>query len=330
LTSRLVSGDDGEKRSAPLPVEILATLKGRVGPHPPDPAASAPPRARLIVEAGRATGRAVAIRGPRFVIGRHPSCQLRPKSPTISRYHTAIELRDGRVLVRDLGGANGTVVDGRALRREAAEARDGTRLRVGPLQFLLRVDAEAEAGSGAGAVATEDLVARWLLEGEGEGDGSDPCAATLLEFATRGRTSPSPTTASPDTSDLPESDVGTGASDIKCKVVEGILVLYVMLPALDGEEAVGQLRETLARLHEQTTIRHVVVSHCNVAFLSRSAMGVLVARMLRLEWEGGGLRLCYILTPVMAALKKIHLPMLVETYPTLEDAVLTAWGESPR
>jgi anti-anti-sigma regulatory factor len=323
LTSQLVSGDDDEERPAPLPVEVRATLKGRVGPRPPVPEAPAPPRAWLIVEAGPATGRAVAIRGPRFVIGRHPSCQLRPKSPTVSRYHTAIELSDGRVLVRDLGGANGTVVDGRALRREAAEARDGTRLRVGPLQFLLEVDA-------AEAAATENLVAGWLLEGEDEGDGSDPCAATLLEFAPRNRTAPSPTTASPEASDLPESDVDTGASEIKCKVIEGILVLYVMLPALDGEEAVGQLREALARLHEQTSIRHVVVSLFNVASLSRSAMGVLIAHMLRLEWEGGGLRLCYILTPVMAALKKIHLPMLVETYPTLEDAVLTDWGESPR
>ena len=55
-------------------------------------------------------------------------------------------------------------------------------------------------------------------------------------------------------------------------------------------------------------------------------MGVLVAHMLRLEWEGGGLRLCHILSPVMAVLKKIHLPLLVETHPSLDDAVLTAWS----
>jgi anti-anti-sigma factor len=280
-------------------------------------------RARLIVAAGQAAGRAITLRGPRFVIGRHPSCQLRPKSPTISRYHTVIELCDGRVLVRDLGSANGTVIDGRPLHREAAEAGDGARIRVGPLLFTL----EVEDALAAGPIPTEDLVARWLLEGaDDDDDAPDPCAATLLDLAARDDPTANSAPQGRAGGDPATYDLDTGVSDISCKVIQGILLVTVMLPSLDDEAAVDQLREALARMHEQTSIQRVVVSLCNVAFLSRSAMGVLVAHMLRLEWAGGGLRLCHVLTPVMAVLKKIHLPMLVETYPTPDEAVLTAWA----
>ena len=73
----------------------------------------------LRVQVGAAKGRTIAIYGPKFVIGRDRSCHLRLGSAMVSKLHAAIELRDGRVFVRDLGSTNGTIVDGRT----AADSR---------------------------------------------------------------------------------------------------------------------------------------------------------------------------------------------------------------
>ena len=102
-------------------------------------------RVRLIVEVGKAKGREIDIRGPRFLIGRDQQCQLRPNSNAISRLHAAIELRDGRVFVRDLGSQIGTLLGGRLLRQEEAEAQNGDRLQIEMLQFTFAIGSPADA-----------------------------------------------------------------------------------------------------------------------------------------------------------------------------------------
>ena len=87
------------------------------------------------------------IRVPRFLIGRDEQCQLRPNSNEISRLHTAIEQREGRVFVRDLGSQIGTVLNGRVLRDEEAEASHGDRLQIEVLQFTFAIEARAASAA---------------------------------------------------------------------------------------------------------------------------------------------------------------------------------------
>ena len=82
---------------------------------------------------------------PRFLIGRDQQCQLRPNSNAISRLHTAIEQRDGRVFVRDLGSQIGTLLSGRLLHNEEAEAFNGDRLQIEMLQFTFAIGSPADA-----------------------------------------------------------------------------------------------------------------------------------------------------------------------------------------
>ena len=86
----------------------------------------------LRVQIGAAKGRAIAIYGPKFVIGRDRNCHLRLGSAMVSKLHAAIELREGRIFVRDLGSTNGTIVDGRTLRDAETEIHDGDRIQIGP------------------------------------------------------------------------------------------------------------------------------------------------------------------------------------------------------
>src|SRR5262249_8657875 len=102
---------------------------------------------RLVVETGKAKGREVEIRVPKFLIGRDQHCQLRPNSNAISRLHTAIEQRDGRVFVRDLNSQMGTILNGRVLRNEVAEVFHGDRLQIELLQFVFAIESPTQAQS---------------------------------------------------------------------------------------------------------------------------------------------------------------------------------------
>ena len=111
----------------------------------------------LIFGAGSTKARAVAVDGERVVIGRDPSCQIRPDSAAVSRMHTSIERRGERVFVHDLGSVNGTFHNGRLLRDEATEAHDGDRIELGPVSFTIAVGSTDTAPA-----AIDELVMSWL------------------------------------------------------------------------------------------------------------------------------------------------------------------------
>ena len=102
----------------------------------------------LVVAQGVHSGKVIPVTSNEFVIGRDPQCQLRPASPAISKQHCALTIRDAKVFIRDCGSTNGTFINGEQVAGER-EVKTGDRLRVGPLEFDLRL----EAGTPVPAVA---------------------------------------------------------------------------------------------------------------------------------------------------------------------------------
>ena len=145
-----------------LPQAPAAAVPSAAEPNP----GPAPLKVRLIIQVGKSAGKAIPIPGPIFVIGRDARCQLRPASESISRAHTRIALRQGRVFVRDLGTTNGTLLGQRLLHGEEAEAHDGDPLQVGPLKFTFAITGgeqpEPVARPFAGNI--ENAAASWLFE----------------------------------------------------------------------------------------------------------------------------------------------------------------------
>jgi predicted component of type VI protein secretion system len=90
----------------------------------------------VVTAAGPNQGRAIPLTAARFMIGRDPDCQLRPASQAVSKKHCAVEVRDGRVFVADIGSTNGTVVRGEIITGEV-EVQSGDALKVGPLEFRI-------------------------------------------------------------------------------------------------------------------------------------------------------------------------------------------------
>lgn len=95
----------------------------------------------LRVNSGRNAGQEIPIRGHRFLIGRADDCHLRANSTQVSRYHCAVVVEEGQVWLRDYGSRNGTLVGGTRV-AERRRLNDGDELQVGPLNFVVVIQAE--------------------------------------------------------------------------------------------------------------------------------------------------------------------------------------------
>jgi pSer/pThr/pTyr-binding forkhead associated (FHA) protein len=99
----------------------------------------------LTVLGGVHNGREIPLRAAEFVIGRDPSCNLRPASHEVSRQHCALIQRDGRAFLKDFGSRNGTVVNHRVLAGGELQLADGDLIEVGPLAFRVGLAVGADA-----------------------------------------------------------------------------------------------------------------------------------------------------------------------------------------
>jgi len=89
----------------------------------------------LIVRNGKHAGQEIKLEeGHQYVIGRGDECALKISSERVSRRHCELTVRDGGVLLRDLGSSNGTFVNGRQLEAPRQLGR-GNMIAVGPLVF---------------------------------------------------------------------------------------------------------------------------------------------------------------------------------------------------
>ncbi len=297
----LGGGAPGEEQA-----ELAPWLAPASRPSPPRSFMPAPaPSAlavSLVVRIGQADSRTVAVDTPRFMIGRDGACQLRLGSAQVSKRHAALEQRDGRVYLRDLGSTNGTCVNGRQIRDLEVELSSGDQIQIGPALATLAIGIPQE---------TPELAVDLLAEAVAI-EIDDP---TLL----------APLADSPCTEELPLIDDLEPAHRIKHETLENVLVITPQIPELEDEAILEALRSRLAELFEEPLPRRVVVNLEFVNHLSRQTIALLLAHHFRLEWAGGGLRICQAHARIVALLDQVRMTMLVDCFPTLDEAVLAAW-----
>jgi anti-anti-sigma factor len=308
----------------PLPVSILAALPGSArrlpteataGDDTADPATSevpmpaadgGGPSVRLVIEVGSRKGNVVPVRGDRFLIGRDERCHLRCASAQVSRIHAAIERRGGSVVIRDLGTINGTAVNEVLLREAERMLLDGDRITIGSLVFTVQIQAEREVRD-----LIDDLVISWLAEDlPPDGEASD--GMQTVEFEARVLF------------DAGEEEL----EDFRLRyaVVQDVLIVIPLVERLDEDASVDLLRRGLFELSQRPLPRRVVLDMNLVSHLSSRGVGMLLAHFLRLDRLGGSLRLCRLNDRLLSLLEGIRLPMLLETYAGIDEAVLTAWS----
>lgn len=94
---------------------------------------------QLLVVRGRSASDALSLIDGVNTVGRHDNCHIRIKSSQVSRRHCELFEKKGLLIVRDLGSANGTIVNGKRIDGQSVlEPGDeltigGVRLRVAKL-----------------------------------------------------------------------------------------------------------------------------------------------------------------------------------------------------
>ena len=91
--------------------------------------------ASLRVVKGPFSGETILLAPGKLLIGREKDCDLQLEDKQVSRRHAAVELSAERVILCDLGSANGTWVGG--LRVSAVPLMDGGHFQIGASEIVL-------------------------------------------------------------------------------------------------------------------------------------------------------------------------------------------------
>jgi anti-anti-sigma factor len=300
-----------ERKAAP-------TAAAPAAPTAPAAPAGTACRVRLIVEIGRAKGREIDLRLPRFLIGRDQQCQLRPNSNAISRLHAAIEQREGRVFVRDLGSQIGTALGGRLLRNEEAEAFNGDRLQIEMLQFTFAIGSPADAP----APSPTDGSLSGLFNAHSTDPSADTAIMSLAEISSALANTPGATTpaTAPTDPNRPKR-----SRHLTYQIVDDVAVVMLRVTDMSEESVFSAVRVELEDILAEPGIDRMIIRFDHVALLSRGAVVMFLARAQHLVRSNGTMRFCNVSPAVMSFLDKTQLPLLIEIFPTLEEALQTPW-----
>lgn len=123
---------------------------------------------KLKVLAGSHAGTEIGVSTEKFIIGRSETCNLRPKSESVSRKHCILVLRDNKVLAQDLNSRNGTYVNEKRLPSDKAKVLEsGDKLRVGKLEFEVLIEHGLQAPKRPEVKDVGDAAARTVESSSG-------------------------------------------------------------------------------------------------------------------------------------------------------------------
>ena len=97
---------------------------------------------QLIVANEQRNGQVIPVNVPSFMIGRAEGCNLCSRSPQVSRFHCTITVNNDTVMIQDLGGENGTFVNGNRV-ATVQTLKDGDKLVIGTHSFVVSIKAGA-------------------------------------------------------------------------------------------------------------------------------------------------------------------------------------------
>lgn len=123
----------------------------------PAPAADEPPDLRVVLRGvgGRFHGRCFTLERPRLV-GRHAEADIRIDDPAFADRHARLELAGDQVVLRDLGSAEGSVVNGEHVRDALLSAGDQV-VFDGHHRFVVEAPRRRPAAADAAAAAEAPL-----------------------------------------------------------------------------------------------------------------------------------------------------------------------------
>lgn len=138
----------------------------------------------LKVASGSHKGKEIKVSTEKFLIGRSDSCQLRPKSESVSRKHCIVVRKDNLVLVQDLKSRNGTFVNEKRLPTDKAKVlKPGDLLKVASLEFEVVIEPSLNAPKKPEVEGVADAASRVVDAGSSESRFEDVDVDSWLDEA---------------------------------------------------------------------------------------------------------------------------------------------------
>ncbi len=254
--------------------------------------------AKLKVVEGKPAGACIPLRDDALMIGRDPSCHLRPKHESVGEKHCKVRVVKDHVSIRDLGSESGTLVNGRKISpADSVVAFAGDLLQVGNLVF--EVDIEAPPISAVSLLdeeETEVVSAAAMLANQifqrSLGQGADP---------TRG-----------------------AGVHLNTSLIEGIPVVAIEIANLTGD-AILPFRKELRNLAMRPKLQRVVLDFHKVRAISPDAAGLLLSFQDLLLQRGGVVKLCDVDSAIMNVLEARGVLSTIPIALDAHDAIWSPW-----
>lgn len=122
------------------------------------------PRAFLQVLSGPRQGTSIPLDADAVLVVGRKRAELLIDDPLVSGRHCQFSWRDGKVVLKDLGSTNGTMVDGRLVHEQ--ELRAGAEVAIGSSRMILYIGDEMPDAVSDGSAKTPRLDIAWLLDEE--------------------------------------------------------------------------------------------------------------------------------------------------------------------
>jgi predicted component of type VI protein secretion system len=134
---------------------------------------------RLVLSAGSEAERTIPVLGRSFLIGRDPSCQLRPRDGHVSRRHAEIRVEDDAAFVHDLGSTNGTSLNGEAV-AATMPLRDGDCIQLGRYTVTVAI---GEAEDSPDRPPSDDEFRGWSISAESTAEPSPEPSGSVTHLS---------------------------------------------------------------------------------------------------------------------------------------------------
>lgn len=235
---------------------------------------------KLIVQSGERNGQIIPIDVHEYFIGRDPDCHHRIDHNLIDPRHCRIHLFGGRVSITDLRTEHGTVVNDQYI--HSVELRDGDRIKVGPTNFLVSIEAQPK-----------DLDRRV----------QDWCVSTLdTRNAQSAATSMKDSPVDEATAEMARKILGKlshregvteGRKRIRVGESRGITVVKFVDNSIVQDIDINDIDLELTDLVE-SGVRQIVLNFSNVENLSSQIVGPLLKLNAQCVDHGGLLKICHL------------------------------------
>lgn len=271
----------------------------------------------LIVAKGNRRGLPIPIVGDLFLMGSDDMCQLRSKMQGIAPQHCALNPREKKVFIRDMGQGGETFVN-RKLVPPGAEwpLHAGDHITVGPLEFLVQFNEKQLSQKDA---------EEWALRALDEDTSRVLVGTEDDSLIPASRPNENASNAAANILDRLQLQKGVVKGRLRVAIDEGILILRFNDMYLVEESEISFIRkELLDHIQNRKGVK-ALLDFKNVRRMSSSAGEMILEVYRRVRSQSGKLAICRVRQDMHAMLRTLNVLPTIPYFIDRKHAAKEKW-----